>query len=83
MVEFHQIAAALYLAAGVGAVLGVVLGRERIERGAALGLALGAVFQGAGFATLHRVWNAPPVTDLTMAISFMAWMGVLALLGLM
>ena len=52
MVEFHQIAAALYLAAGVGAVLGVVLGRERIERGAVLGLALGAVFQGAGFASL-------------------------------
>ena len=42
MVEFHQIAAALYLASGVGAVLGVILGRERIERGAALGLALGA-----------------------------------------
>jgi ABC-type transport system involved in cytochrome c biogenesis permease subunit len=83
VVEFHQIAAALYLAAGVGALLGVVLGRERIERGAAFGLALGAVFQGAGFATLHRIANAPPVTDLTMAVSFMAWMAVLALLGLM
>ena len=83
MVEFHQIAAALYLAAGVGAVLGVVLGRERIERGAVLGLALGAVFQGAGFATHHKVPDAPPVTDLTMAVSFMGWMGVLTLLGLM
>ena len=83
MAEFHQIAAALYLAAGVGALLGVFLGRERIERGAAVGLALGALFQGAGFATLHRIANAPPVTDLTMAVSFMAWMGVLALLGLM
>ncbi len=83
MVEFHQFAAALYLAAGIGAVLGVVLGRARIERGAALGLGLGALVQGAGFATLHRIENAPPVTDLTMAVSFMAWMGVLTLLGLM
>ena len=83
MVEFHQFAAALYLAAGIGAVLGVVLGRARMERGAALGLALGALVQGAGFATLHRIENAPPVTDLTMAVSFMAWMGVLTVLGLM
>lgn len=83
MVEFHQIAAALYLAAGVGALLGVVLGSPRMERGAALGLGLGALLQGAGFATLHSVAGAPPVTDLTMAVSFMAWMGVLMLLALM
>lgn len=83
MVEFHQIAAALYLASGIGAVLGVVLGRPRMERGAALGLALGAAFQGAGFATLHWVPDAPPVTDLTMAVSFTAWIGVLTLLALM
>ena len=83
MVEFHQIAAALYLAAGVGALLGVVVGSARMERGAAWGLALGAVVQGLGFATLHRLANAPPVTDLRVALSFMTWMGILALLALM
>lgn len=83
MVEFHQIAAALYLAAGVGALLGVVLRSARMERGAAWGLALGAVVQGLAFATVHRLEHAPPVTSLPMAVSLMAWMGVLALLALM
>ncbi len=83
MVEFHQIAAALYLAAGVGALLGVVLRNGRIERGAAWGLALGVAVQGLGFATLHRLHNAPAVTDLPMAVSLMTWMGALSLLALM
>lgn len=83
MVEFHQISAALYLAAGVGALLGVVLGKPRMERGASIGLALGALFHGAGFATLHRLPESPPVTDLPMAISFTVWVGVLFLLALM
>jgi ABC-type transport system involved in cytochrome c biogenesis permease subunit len=82
MVEFHQIAAALYLAAGIGALLGVVLGKPGMERGASLGLGLGALSQAAGFATLHRLPSAPPVTDLTMAISFTGWIGVLFLLAL-
>ncbi len=83
MVEFHQIAAALYLAAGIGALLGVVVGSQRMERGAALGLGLGALMQGLGFSTLHLLAHAPPVTDLPMAVSFMAWIGVLTLLVLM
>ena len=83
MVELYQIAAALYLAAGLGALLAVVLQRPRMERGAALGLALGAAAQGSGYATLHLVHNAPPVTDLVMAVSLMTWMGVLFLLVLM
>lgn len=83
MVEFHQIAAALYLAAGVGAVLGVVVRSDRMERGAAWGLALGALTQGFAFATLHRIESAPPITDLPMAVSVMTWVGVLALLALM
>ena len=83
MVEFHQIAAALYLAAGLGALLGVVVGSPRIERGAAVGLVLGAVVHALGFATLHRLASAPPVTDLPMAVSFMAWMAVVSLLALM
>jgi ABC-type transport system involved in cytochrome c biogenesis permease subunit len=83
MVEFHQIAAALYLAAGIGALLGIVLGKPGMERGASMGLVLAAVFHGAGFATLHRLSNSPPVTDLPLAISFTAWVSVLFLLALM
>jgi ABC-type uncharacterized transport system permease subunit len=83
VVEFHQIAAALYLAAGIGALLGVVVGSDRMERGAAWGLALGAGVQGLGFATLHRLEQAPAITDLPMAVGLMTWMGVLSLLALM
>jgi ABC-type transport system involved in cytochrome c biogenesis permease subunit len=83
VVEFHQLAAAVYLAAGIGALLGVVVGSQRMERGAALGLGLGALLQGVGFATLHRAESAPPITDLPMAVSFVAWMAVLSLLALM
>ena len=83
MVELHQIAAALYLAAGIGALLGVVLGRPRMERGAAWGLALGAIIQGLAFATLHQVGKLPAITELPMVASMMAWMAVLSLLALM
>ena len=83
VVELHQIAAALYLAAGIGAVLGVVLERPRMERGGAWGLAFGAIFQAAGFATLHQLENSPGITELPMAVSLMAWAAVVFLLALM
>ncbi len=82
MVEFYQIAAALYLAAGLGALLAVVLKRERMERGAALGLGLGAAVQGIGLATLHRVPAAPPVTDLVMALSLVTKLSPARFVGL-
>jgi ABC-type uncharacterized transport system permease subunit len=83
VVELHQIAAALYLAAGIGALLGVVLGRPRMERGAAWGLALGATIQAGALATLHQIDDSPAITELAMAVSLMAWMAVLFLLALM
>ena len=83
MIEFQQIAAALYLAAGLGAMLGMVLADARISRGAVWGLALGAAMQTLGFATLHRLDPAPPLTGLPVAIAAMAWMAVIALLVLM
>jgi ABC-type uncharacterized transport system permease subunit len=83
VVELHQIAAALYLAAGIGALLGVVLGWRRLERGAAWGLALGAAIQAVALATLHQVDPSPTITELRMAVSLMAWMAVLFLLALM
>ena len=77
MYEFQHIAAALYLAAGVGALLGLVLPAPRMLIGARWGLALGAGFQAAAFATLHRLDPAPALTDLAQAVSVTAWLGVL------
>jgi ABC-type uncharacterized transport system permease subunit len=81
--EFQQMAAALYLAAGVGAVLGLALPAPRIHRGACWGLALGALAQGLAFATLHRLDPAPALTDLALALSVMAWIATIFLLLLM
>jgi ABC-type uncharacterized transport system permease subunit len=83
LIEFQQIAAALYLAAGVGALLGVALPAPRVSRGAMLGLALGAVMQGLAFATLHKLDPVPPLTSLPVAASFMAWTAIISLLVLM
>jgi len=75
--EFQQTAAALYLAAGVGALLGLVLPAPRILVGARIGLALGAVAQAAAFATLHRLEPAPALTDLPLAVSVTAWLAAI------
>lgn len=83
MPEFQQIAAALYLAAGVGGVIGMVLPSTRMSRGAAWGLGFGAVAHGVVFTTLHRIDSPAPLNDLGSAISFTAWIGVLFLLMLM
>lgn len=83
MIELHQVAAALYLAAGLGALLGIVLPSPRMVRGSAWGLALGALVHAAAFATLHRVQPTPQLTELAPALSLMAWMAVLFLLLLM
>lgn len=83
MIVFHHIAAALYLAAGVGATLGLILPAPSVLRGARWGLALGALAQAAAFGTLHRLESAPALTDLRMAIAVMAWLGVLFTLALL
>jgi ABC-type transport system involved in cytochrome c biogenesis permease subunit len=74
--EFQHIAAALYLAAGAGAILGLVLPAPRMLLGARIGLVLGAVVQAVAFATLHRLDPPPSLTDLGLAISVMAWLAV-------
>lgn len=73
MVEFHQLAAAIYLAAGIGALVGIVLPAPRMSRGAAFGLVLGAAVQTVAFATLHRV-ESPPITSLPVVLASSAWM---------
>lgn len=76
MVEFQQLAAAIYLAAGIGALVGVVLPAPRMSRGAVWGLVLGAAVQTAAFATLHRVADSPPITSLSVVLASSAWMTV-------
>jgi ABC-type uncharacterized transport system permease subunit len=75
LVEFHQLAAAIYLAAGIGGLVGVVLPAPRMNRGAAWGLAIGAAVQTLAFATLHRV-DSPPITSLPVVLASSAWMTV-------
>ena len=83
MIVFHHLAAALYLAAGVGAILGLVLPAPRVLSGARWGLAMGALAQAAAFGTLHRLEPAPALTDLRIAVAVMAWLGVLFTLALL
>ena len=75
LVEVHQLAAAIYLAAGIGALVGVVLPAPRMIRGSAWGLGIGALVQTAAFATLHRV-ESPPITSLPVVLASSAWMTV-------
>jgi ABC-type transport system involved in cytochrome c biogenesis permease subunit len=82
LTEFEQIAAALYLAAGLAALLGLALPAPRVLRGARWGLALGALAQGCALATLHRLEPAPSLTDLAQAVAFTAWVSVLLFLFL-
>ena len=83
MIELHQIAAALYLAAGIGSLLGLLLPDTRVSRGGAWGLGLAACVHAAAFATLHELDPAPPLTDLAIVLSMSAWMAVLFVLALM
>ena len=83
MNELQQIAAALYLAAGVGALLAVTLPSRGMERGAVVGLGLGAVVQTVYFATLHRAESAMPLASLPAAAGLTAWMAVLFFLVFM
>lgn len=82
-VQLLQWTAALYLSAGLVAGLGLALETRRLERASVVLLALGAVLHGISFSMLHDLDPAPPVTDLTAAILFMAWVGTLSYLVLL
>jgi ABC-type transport system involved in cytochrome c biogenesis permease subunit len=71
------------LAAGLGSLLSIVVAAPRVGRFARAGLLLGAVAHGIAFATMHRGESTPPLTDLPLAVSAMAWMAVLFVLILM
>ena len=80
MIEIQQAAAAIYLAAGIGALLALVLPSPRMSRGAVWGLALGAIVQSFAFATLHRLNPPPALTDLRVVLGLVSWMSVVVLL---
>jgi ABC-type transport system involved in cytochrome c biogenesis permease subunit len=82
-VELHQWTAALYLAAGLLAWLGLGLRAPRLERAAIGVLFAGTLVHVAAFARLHALDPPPPLTALPAAVSFMACTGTLFFLALM
>ena len=78
----HQAAAACYLLAGITSWLGLGLGARRLERGSVAVLAVGAGLHLLAFSTLHTLETLPPITDLPVAVSFMACIGSLFFLVL-
>lgn len=72
---FLQLAAAIYLVSGIGALVGVVLPAPKLIRAGVWGLILGGVLQAIAFATLHRA-EGSVITSLPMVLSSSAWMTV-------
>lgn len=81
--DLLQWAAAIYLIACLVAATGLVLRSRRLARAAVWLLAAGAILHGLSFPLLHTEGEAPPLTSLAAAISFMAWIGTLCFLGLL
>jgi ABC-type uncharacterized transport system permease subunit len=82
-IELNQLAAALYLVAGVAQILGIAMPSLRSGRVAPWLLGAGAIAQGLAFARLHELPSPPSLTNLPMAISLMAWIGVMQSLVLL
>lgn len=82
-VQLHQWTAALYLIAGLVAWLGMGLRARRLERAAVWVLLAGALVHAAAFSQLHNLRPPPPLTDLPVAVSFMACTGTFFFLALM
>ena len=78
----HQLAAGLYLGAALLAWAGLALRSVRLERSSVGVLAAGALLHLAALAALHRADPPPPLTDPAAALSFMAWIAVVAFLAL-
>jgi ABC-type transport system involved in cytochrome c biogenesis permease subunit len=81
--QLHQLTAALYLAAGLVAWVGMAQRSARLERASVAVLGAGALVHLAALALLHRADPRPPLTDPSSALSFMAWVGAVAFLLLL
>lgn len=82
-IELQQLAAALYLVAGVAQILGIAVPALRFGRAAPWLLGAGAIAHGISFAQLHELPTPPSLTHLPTAVSLMAWIGVLQSLVLL
>jgi ABC-type uncharacterized transport system permease subunit len=82
VIELHQLTAAFYLAASLATFAGLALPGSPLGRAAIWLLLRGACSHGIAFALLHTLTPPPPLTDLPMAVSLMAWLAVLFALGL-
>jgi ABC-type uncharacterized transport system permease subunit len=82
VIELHQLTAALYLLASLATFAGLALPGSSFGRLATWLLAGGALLHGLGFARLHTLVPPPPLTDLPLAVSLMAWLAVLFALAL-
>ena len=78
----HSWTAAAYLAASAAVAAGLG-GRARRWLSIGIGLlALAAVLHGFAFFELHRLRPTPQLTELPLAVSLAAWLGVLSFLAL-
>ena len=76
MIELQQLSGALYLAASLAACTGLALPGSRFVRLSTWLLAIGALLHALAFARLHALVPPPPLTDLPVAASLMAWVAV-------
>ena len=83
MIALHQATAALYLAAGLAAALGLVLPAPRAQRAGVALLAAGAALHALSFVALHRAPDPPPLTTLPAALSLVVWIAVCSFLVLL
>jgi ABC-type transport system involved in cytochrome c biogenesis permease subunit len=82
VVLLHQLTAAVYLIAALVAGLGVALPAPRLARASLVLLAVGAVLHGLCFGAMHSGDATPGLTELSAAVSFMAWVGTVFFLVL-
>ncbi len=80
MTVLLQIASALYLASGIAGAVALAGGHARAGRAAIVLAGLGLAAHSTSFVALHGVEPVPPLTELPLAVSLMAWMAVLAFL---
>ncbi len=82
MIALLQLSAALYLAAGIAGGVGIALAVGSGTRLGVILLAGGVAAHAAAFVALHGADPVPPLTELPMAVSLMAWMLALVFLVL-
>jgi len=75
IVQLHQLTAALYLIAALVASLGIALPAPRLGRLSLTLLGVASLAHAACFGLLHSGNATPALTELTMAVSFMALVG--------